>query len=250
MRTLTAVSAAAALLASATAGLAVVGSRRTQRRLHGVRAELREVRAELAEAEYRALTDPLTGLANRAAFDAELGRRLAGTVPFALFLVDLDVFKPINDVHGHKVGDLVLQTVARRLTSAAGLAGGLAARLGGDEFALLTNCPEHPAATAMQAPGLVRMARLPIAAGSGLQVQVTASVGVLVVRPGSPAADVMHSADLALYRAKAAGGNRAVDFGPGPLTAAPKVRPATKLREANPHRTSGEDSLLLVQVGR
>jgi diguanylate cyclase (GGDEF)-like protein len=248
MRTLTAVSAAAALFASATAGLAVVGSRRTQRRLRVVRAELRAVRAALAEAERRALTDPLTGLANRAAFEAELDRRLAGDGPFAVLLVDLDLFKPINDIHGHDVGDLVLQAVARRLDAATDLTGDLAARLGGDEFALLADCPDATIATRMQAPGLVRTVRLPIDAGGGLQVQVTASVGVLFVQPGSPAADVMHSADLALYQAKNAGGNGAVDFGPGPLAPAPTVRPRTRLREV--HRTCGERQALLTAAGR
>ena len=101
------------------------------------RAE-REALAEKARVRIVADTDPLTGLANRRAFIAELGARLKPTsIPaFGLALLDLDGFKPINDTFGHAAGDAVLVEVAARLAREAGT-GTLAARLGGDEFGLI-----------------------------------------------------------------------------------------------------------------
>ena len=87
-----------------------------------------------------ALTDDLTGLPNRRCFQSLLADRIRTATetgePFALGLIDLDGFKPINDVHGHPVGDEILRQVAERLAKAMD-GRGSAARIGGDEFAIL-----------------------------------------------------------------------------------------------------------------
>ena len=89
-----------------------------------------------------ALTDDLTGLPNRRCFQSLLADRIRTATetgePFALGLIDLDGFKPINDVHGHPVGDQILRQVAERLAKAMD-GRGSAARIGGDEFAVLCN---------------------------------------------------------------------------------------------------------------
>src|SRR5690606_7752148 len=101
---------------------------------------------EPAEARAQSLArhDPLTGLANRRQFLEELERRLAlvgeEEHAFALMFVDLDRFKPINDVHGHAIGDQLLQVIATRLTGCI-RDDSFAARLGGDEFAVLVEGP-------------------------------------------------------------------------------------------------------------
>jgi diguanylate cyclase (GGDEF)-like protein len=80
--------------------------------------------------------DPLTGVANRRGFDLALERAAAAGGPYALILVDLDVFKRVNDEHGHPAGDAVLQRVGMAAASVA-RQGDCIARIGGDEFALV-----------------------------------------------------------------------------------------------------------------
>ena len=101
-------------------------SRRLNRRLDAARAK----------AETRAMTDPLTGLPNRRAVDAELVRTVQAGRPFALLQMDLDYFKDVNDAKGHAAGDAVLCEVGKRF-SAEVRSNDMVARLGGDEFLLL-----------------------------------------------------------------------------------------------------------------
>ena len=105
--------------------------------------EMRRVAEEAREAAMTiALTDDLTGLPNRRCFQSLLADRIIVAKetgePFALGLIDLDGFKPINDAHGHPVGDPILRQVAERLAKAMN-GRGSAARIGGDEFAVLCN---------------------------------------------------------------------------------------------------------------
>jgi diguanylate cyclase (GGDEF)-like protein len=148
----------------------------------------------LADARRRAGTDPLTGLPNRAALAAHLARRSGR---FAVLLCDLDGFKPVNDRHGHAAGDAVLVEVARRLAALASTAGGFVARLGGDEFVRAV-----PAQHARQLAATVggEVAR-PVVVGDQA-LSVGASVGVAYAAPGLPATEVLHRADVAMYRAK------------------------------------------------
>jgi len=240
MKTLTAVSAVVAAMAATTAGLAMYGNRRLQHRLSQTKGELAEVRSS-------SLRDPLTGLANRAAVKAELVRRIGAEKPFALFLIDLDHFKPVNDTYGHPVGDLVLAEVARRLADGPAIDGDVVGRLGGDEFVLIADS-NHVFAAGYQAPAICNAMRRPITAG-GVRVQVTASVGLLRVLPGDDLDDCMRSVDAAMYRAKAAGGDRFVDYGSHkvPLLEADDTRPVLRLRDAHPHRVPAELGVVIAR---
>ncbi|WP_217924090.1 sensor domain-containing diguanylate cyclase [Miltoncostaea oceani] len=149
-----------------------------------------------------ATTDDLTGLANLRAFrerlDQEVGRAVRHGRPLSLVAIDIDHFKAVNDAHGHPAGDRVLAAVARRLRD---LARGedLLARVGGEEFAWIipeTGAAEAGAA-AERAVHAVRREGFP---GVG---RVTISAGVGELRAGSSPADLVGSADLALYAAKA-----------------------------------------------
>ena len=164
-------------------------------------------------AEALARHDALTGLANRRLFSTRLestldvtgtGTGLAG----AVMLIDLDRFKPINDLHGHGVGDLVLCDVAARLRGLTG-SGTLVARLGGDEFALVLSPVRDPAIAADQSARLARriVDRLadPMSV-AGITLTLGASVGISIMPvDGATAANVLRAADLAMYRAKADG---------------------------------------------
>ena len=103
-------------------------------------SELTKIREEL---EYLAGHDPLTGLDSRSHLVAELELQLDGRQPFALLFIDLDRFKPVNDLWGHEVGDEILRQVGNRLSRAARL-GDLVARVGGDEFVVLAKRRADP----------------------------------------------------------------------------------------------------------
>jgi diguanylate cyclase (GGDEF)-like protein len=154
-----------------------------------------------------AQTDSLTGLVNRGAFTAELCERLeaakAGDGSVALFVIDLDRFKHLNDTLGHHAGDLFLAEVGERLRCDAS-PGELVARLGGDEFALISNTAEP----ARRAQRLVSLLAQPHAI-YGRVVSPGASAGVAVFPDdAADAGDLQRFADMALYRAKMQGGRR------------------------------------------
>ena len=155
-----------------------------------------------------ALTDPLTGLPNRARFQAELEAHLASPhrkgARSAVMIVDLDRFKLVNDTLGHGAGDLLLTRVARRLNVAVGEAD-VVARLGGDEFALLQTSITSAEETHAVAARVVDLLARPFIL-EGQVVNVGASVGVaLAPADGQTPAALMRNADLALYKAKADG---------------------------------------------
>ena len=161
------------------------------------------IEGELSRA---AATDPLTGLANRRAFDAALDRMLERGGTGCVAILDLDHFKQVNDRHGHDAGDRVLVAVAERARGAL-RDGDLVARLGGEEFGILL-----PGADREQARAVCDRLRRIIAEGgvpvAGATLLVTASVGLAAVTPGAPGAAVLRAADEALYRAKAEGRDR------------------------------------------
>ncbi len=180
--------------------------------------------AKRAEAEIQRLAyhDDLTGLPNRALFLDRLGQALSvarrrghyGAVVF----VDLDQFKRVNDVHGHAVGDALLEEVARRLSHYLREADTVA-RLGGDEFVVLlpelADNAEDAAALALTVAEKLRAAlTTPVQLGSQ-QFNTGASLGITVFPKGNEGVDdLMREADVAMYRAKERGRNQVVYFEP------------------------------------
>ena len=176
---------------------------------------------ELAEAkdqlERLAMTDALTGLANRHALETAashalslLARAEPGTRLVGLVLLDLDGFKPVNDTYGHAAGDEVLRELGCRL-SAEVRAPDLVARLGGDELVVLAHDLHDEADAARLADRLVRRVAEPIALSVGTTVQVTASAGIAVAGADldlPSVAELIREADSQMYEAKSAGGDR------------------------------------------
>jgi diguanylate cyclase (GGDEF)-like protein len=164
---------------------------------------------------YRALHDPLTGVANRYVLTDRM-EQLSGKPGRgqALMMLDLDGFKDINDRLGHPVGDQVLVDVARRLTDAVPKQAVLV-RLGGDEFGvLLEDTPGDEARRVAEAT--VEALRGPFLV-AGREVFFSASVGLVVTEVGAAppgASEGLRDADQALYAAKAAGRNRVAEFNP------------------------------------
>lgn len=153
-----------------------------------------------------ALQDPLTGLPNRRQFDDELRQALEAlpTAPeaHAVFMLDLNGFKQINDIHGHPTGDQTLIHVGARLLRAV-RDGDLVARLGGDEFAVIArNVAGAEGATTIGLRILESLAP-PVVIGPNRHA-VGAAIGVaLTPHDGDTAEDLIRKADVALYRAKA-----------------------------------------------
>ena len=240
MKTITALSTVVTAMATTTAGLAVYGTRRLQRRLAAANGELAKVRSA-------SLHDPLTGLANRRGITADLADRMASGDSWALILIDLDGFKPVNDTHGHAAGDLVLVETARRLAAVVDPATDLVGRLGGDEFVILANSTIGMISM-MLARDAAAVLREPFTVDGDVRIEVTASVGLVQVMPGDDTRAAMRSADAALYRAKAAGGDTAIEFGPAePLVGVDVERPKLRVRDMHPHRVPAE---LGVVIGR
>ena len=157
-----------------------------------------------------ARTDVLTGLKNRRSFDEELHRQFAQRqrqgIVFSLLVIDLDHFKQVNDTHGHPAGDLVLQTVAQRLTKTLREMD-LVYRHGGEEFAVI--CPGsrlHQAATAAERIRQTVEATPVLLKNSS--ISLTLSVGVAEVVGSEVAEGLLQRVDEALYAAKHAGRNR------------------------------------------
>ncbi len=163
------------------------------------------VRMIALQQELRALaaTDPLTGLANRRAFDEVLFKALAASSgPVSIAMIDLDGFKPANDRFGHAAGDTILIAVAQRLAKLFPNAN-CVARFGGDEFALLF-APGLSEAAALDAAKAIRsILSLPYSAGHNI-ITISASAGIAAAPAGSPTEALLSMADAALYADKAA----------------------------------------------
>jgi diguanylate cyclase len=173
--------------------------------------EIDHLRKSVARAENEARTDPLTGAANRGAFDEELARRceLAGASGevFTLVLADIDHFKTINDSYGHPVGDRVLTAFAEFLRARVRNSD-MVARYGGEEFAvILPGAPLRPALR--KARKLIEeLAKADWAVDATTKLRFTASMGVAAWHDGDDSAALIERVDRALYRAKHEGRNR------------------------------------------
>ena len=159
-----------------------------------------------------AMHDPLCGLPNRIFFgerlEAVIEEVRVGSAPAAVFYIDLDHFKDVNDTLGHHVGDELIRNVTLRLSHT--LRGGdLVARLGGDEFAVISSI----AGDSEQMMGLAQRIIAAICAPYAINAQniiIGASIGIAVIDDKcGTATDIMRYADMALYRAKNEGRNRA-----------------------------------------
>jgi len=174
-----------------------------------------EARAELNDASRQsreiALHDDLTGLPNRALFMERLGHSLRRArrsgLTSAVFFIDLDRFKSINDTFGHRVGDEVLVAVAERLGEVL-RPGDTLARVSGDEFVVLCEDllgPDHANAIVARLDAALDR---PLAV-SGKSLEISASIGIAFTGHGDQAPeDILHTADMAMYQAKRSGGSR------------------------------------------
>jgi len=183
-----------------------------QDRLDFTLREIDTLRRHLDRLEREARLDPLTGIGNRSLFD----RQLRAAVVFAkrdheclcLLMIDIDNFKQFNDLYGHQMGDQVLKLVARQL---AGITREATepARYGGEEFVLILKRCDMTEAIKL-ADGLRKKVegKKVVNRRTGQTLgQVTLSIGVARFRPGESAAELVHRADEAMYRAKAQGRN-------------------------------------------
>lgn len=170
---------------------------------HGQLVDLLQLQAQMRDLAH---TDPLTGLSNRRELDARLDEEIlrAGTAGrFAIALLDLDGFKPVNDRYGHAVGDALLCEVAARLQRACGDQA-MVARQGGDEFAVLVPVGSPLLNTALADHLLAELA-VPYRAGDA-RIHVGASVGVAYwPQDGVSAKKLFDVADRAVYAAKDGG---------------------------------------------
>jgi diguanylate cyclase len=183
---------------------------RLQVRLQTMEQEAERLRTRAREEHRQAMTDSLTGIANRPAFEERMAEEFARWkrfhTPLALLVWDVDKFKDINDRYGHKAGDKVLKTLARTLQDSIRETDFLA-RFGGEEFVLLM--------TGAEVPALREVAdKLRTAVGScgfhfrGTSVQVTISCGIACFAEGDTPETVFDRADRALYHAKEQGRDR------------------------------------------
>ncbi|MHB9758661.1 putative bifunctional diguanylate cyclase/phosphodiesterase [Streptomyces sp. BYX5S] len=195
-----------------------------------------------AQLQHNAEHDPLTDLPNRSLFTKRVGQALsgrrAGDLGTAVLFIDLDGFKQVNDTIGHQAGDELLVQAARRLADSV-RSSDTAARLGGDEFAALIVGDGGRDHTAREQQIYELADRLRIALSQPYTIEgregvrVAASIGVAFAEPDITAGELLRNADLAMYRAKAAGKGRVELYAPQmQADVVRKAELATRLRSA------------------
>ncbi|MGQ0661297.1 MAG: putative bifunctional diguanylate cyclase/phosphodiesterase [Sphingosinicella sp.] len=182
----------------------------------GIGSDLTQQRRSEQEINRLAKYDSLTGLPNRAlmrrTLDETLQNKSGVMGGCALFLIDLDRFKNVNDTLGHPVGDALLKQVAQRLNTVVGERGQIG-RLGGDEFEAVLPGQDN-GSLAQLAERLIQQVSMPYMI-EGHNISIGASVGIAVAPPGDTCGDsLVRNADLALYSAKAAGRGTFCFFAP------------------------------------
>jgi diguanylate cyclase (GGDEF)-like protein len=185
-------------------------ARSFQQMQNKIRQQLDDLQENRQDLEHMARHDVLTGLPNRRAFqerlDHALSRAQRSGERFALFFIDVDNFKSINDRWGHDGGDAVLKILALRLVATTRKADAIA-RMGGDEFVVLLENPAHLEDVGNVAEKLLDSMRSAIL-HRGQELQVGFSIGIsLYPEDGRTAAELMARADQAMYEAKDAGRN-------------------------------------------
>ena len=179
----------------------------------GLIRDISEEEAARERIEYLAMHDALTGLPNRTRLGEFLNQRLCD-LPLpqdAVLFLDLDGFKPINDRHGHDIGDQALIQVSRRLREALGEEA-FVGRLGGDEFVVVLLDIAEPKAAIDQGHALIEALRPPMWLGKeGVECHLGASIGVAISgMHGDSPSTLLTAADSAMYMAKRAGKGRVV----------------------------------------
>ena len=177
--------------------------------------QVTELRNNLDHVKKEALTDGLTGLLNRKAFDQQIIECMNeckefGT-PLVFMLLDIDYFKKFNDTYGHQVGDQVLRLVARTLTDNV-KGRDFAARYGGEEFAIIL--PDTPVSAGLKVAEILRKSveskEVVNKASNEHLGRITLSIGIAEYTPGEEIPALIERADQALYEAKRTGRNRVV----------------------------------------
>ncbi|MFD2647569.1 diguanylate cyclase [Devosia albogilva] len=191
----------------------------------------RELRQIAREQHWRrnALTDPLTGLPNRRAFEQGMDGLRVEERPASLLIVDVDHFKLVNDTHGHAAGDYVLQRLAATLRANLRRKD-LLARLGGEELSILLPDTGVPEATAVAERLRAAVEGMEIE-WQGRPLQITISIGVAVAKGTMPATTLFTQADAALYAAKRGGRNRVVFAGEVLFEPPAPIRPSREMPE-------------------
>jgi diguanylate cyclase (GGDEF)-like protein/PAS domain S-box-containing protein len=187
-------------------------------RLVGTSMDISERKRTEKKIQQAAQHDNLTGLPNRSLLAEYCSHILAMSArsgePGALLFIDLDRFKPINDLYGHDAGDKVLQEVARRLLGCT-RKGDIVSRLGGDEFIVVLPRIESPHDPAKVAQHILDAIDQPIAVGAH-QLNVSPSIGISQFpQQGTELELLIRCADLAMYSAKKAGRNNFKTYAPG-----------------------------------
>ncbi|GGL19805.1 putative bifunctional diguanylate cyclase/phosphodiesterase [Mangrovihabitans endophyticus] len=189
----------------------IVVLRDNRRLLTTVDANLVQMREYQERLTHQATHDALTGVANRALFEDELRRMLTDGTACHVVLLDLDDFKTINDRLGHGMGDTLITAISSRLRETV-RGEDMVARLGGDEFVILV-----PDTTPDDLPALLTRVldavQCPVDLG-GNDVVARVSIGVTASEPGDSPQELLRRSDVAMYAAKAAGGNRWTWFDP------------------------------------
>ncbi|WP_374439199.1 putative bifunctional diguanylate cyclase/phosphodiesterase [Pseudomonas panipatensis] len=166
--------------------------------------DITERKRYLAEQEYLASHDSLTGLPNRYWLVRHIEQRIAQGEGqrFAVLLLDMNRFKEVNDTLGHHYGDAVLQEVGKRLDDWLRSQGAQIARLGGDEMAIVTARPLDENDVGRLCQDVGQVLRQPLSA-AGVQLEISASIGVASYpEHGESPADLLRCADIAMYQAK------------------------------------------------
>jgi diguanylate cyclase (GGDEF)-like protein len=180
--------------------------------LRYMRRAAEEIRAGESQLRHLALHDPVCGLPNRIYFGERLETVIndvrAGGETAAVFYIDLDHFKDVNDTLGHHIGDELILSVTQRLSHIM-RGEDLVARLGGDEFAIITHCASDSYSLQAIAGRIIAAVCAPYMI-SGHNIIIGASIGIAAIeRRARDATDILRYADMALYRAKNEGRNRA-----------------------------------------